>query len=97
MSVLVWLEDIGIIHMGSTMTPLDYVETGYTSLSMPDMVKLARIIQWLDTEKLVVMMFWRWKQCNTSDVGTEQTYWRLCPCITFFKDEEAAYFKLTWL
>ncbi|NJO61060.1 MAG: hypothetical protein HC836_23200 [Richelia sp. RM2_1_2] len=86
MATEVWLEHIGIIHMSPKMTAAKMEETGYTSLSKPDMLELARIIEWLDKENTLTMLFWRWKKMNGTMIvdGKQSVYWRLLVRVLHF-------------
>lgn len=94
----VWLDDIGIIHMGPRETAAKNMHCGSTMLMKEEMKKLAEILDFLEEEKLSNMMFWEWKKFEgiSNYTGEEYKYWRLCPRIMFFLEEDAVYFKMTY-
>ena len=93
----VWLEDIGIVHMGPRATAAKQQARGSTMLMRNEIKKLAEILDWLENEKLMNMAFWEWKKIEGENPETGPfKYWRLCPRIMFFREEDAVYFKMTY-
>ena len=97
MATEIWLDEIGIIHMGPRETAPENDAKGSTMLMSGEILKLAEILLWLDERNITNMAFWEWKHMKGEDPDTGPfEYWRLCPRITFFRDEDAILFKLTY-
>jgi len=93
----VWLEDIGIIHMGPRMTAAKSKYHSSTMLNKSKMKKLVEILEWIEKEKLSNIMFWEWKHIKgESDEFGPYNYWRLCPRIMFLCEKDAVYFKMVY-
>lgn len=95
MSTDVWLEKFGIVHMGDKETPPMSDAKGHTMLFPKEVYELAEILKWIEDEQMPNMMFWQWQHNKREGEDGPYNYWRLCPCITFFDEDDAVRFKLT--
>ncbi len=93
-NLCVWLDDIGIINMTASDTVIAHDKLGSTMIIAEEVAKLNEILKWLDEENITHFPFWRWRRV-TEDFDSEDV-WLLCPCIKFFAEESAVYFKMRY-